>query len=65
MALNKLKLRPEECIYIGDHPVNDIEGAAKAGMETIWIKVNQPWREGLQAKPLYSIDKLNELLGIL
>lgn len=65
LALDGLHLRPEECIYIGDHPVNDIEGAAKIGMETIWIKVNQPWKDELMARPLYSIEELNELLELL
>ncbi|WP_110933237.1 HAD family hydrolase [Paenibacillus bouchesdurhonensis] len=39
MAIEELQLKPEECVYIGDHPINDIEGAARIGMETIWIKV--------------------------
>lgn len=64
MAIDKLKLRPNECIYIGDHPVNDMEGSYLAGMNTIWIKVNHPWKDGLQAEPLYTIEKLEELLKI-
>lgn len=50
-ALKKLEVRPDECIYIGDHPKNDIEGAGKVGMRTIWIKVNQPWNPDLSLKP--------------
>lgn len=65
MALKKLDLNSKECIYIGDHPINDIQGASKVGMETIWITVNQPWRENIEAKPLYQINKLSELLGLL
>jgi putative hydrolase of the HAD superfamily len=64
-ALKNLNLRPEECIYIGDHPINDIDGADKAGMKTIWIKVNQPWREELTVKPLKAITKLSELFGLV
>jgi putative hydrolase of the HAD superfamily len=65
MALERLQLKPEECIYVGDHPVNDIAGAAKIGMGTIWMKVNQPWRDEIEAKPLHSIDRLSELLELL
>ncbi|SEO94049.1 HAD family hydrolase [Paenibacillus sp. OV219] len=65
LATSKLGLRAEECLYIGDHPVNDIEGASKAGMATIWIKVNQPWRDELEAKPLHTIEQLNELLRLI
>jgi putative hydrolase of the HAD superfamily len=65
MACEQLELKPEHCIYIGDHPANDIEGAAKVGMETIWMKVNQPWKEGIIAKPLHVIDKLNTLFELI
>lgn len=65
MALERLQLSPEQCVYIGDHPVNDVEGAAAIGMNTIWIKVNQPWREHVKVKPLHTITKLDELLTIL
>lgn len=65
MALSKLELSPEQCIYIGDHPVNDIEGASKIGMETIWLRVNQQWREGIEAKPKYSIDRLSALFDLI
>ncbi|QMV40043.1 HAD family hydrolase [Cohnella cholangitidis] len=65
MALEKLQLKPDECIYIGDHPTNDIEGAAKIGMETIWVRVNHPWKEDIVAKPLHTIDKISELLELL
>jgi putative hydrolase of the HAD superfamily len=65
MALVQLQLKAEQCIYIGDHPVNDIEGAAKVGMETIWMKVNQPWKDGIIAKPLHQIDRLSTLFELI
>lgn len=65
LALERLELSPKQCIYIGDHPVNDVEGAAATGMNTIWIKVNQPWREHIKAKPLHTITQLDELLTLL
>ncbi|WP_219836785.1 HAD family hydrolase [Paenibacillus sp. R14(2021)] len=65
LAADGLGVRPEECLFIGDHPVNDIEGAARCGMATIWVQANQPWRDGLEAKPLHAIKRLNELLTLL
>jgi putative hydrolase of the HAD superfamily len=65
MALRKLGLRPDECIFIGDHPLNDIEGAANIGMQTIWMKVNQPWKDNLKAKPLHIIERLSELFELI
>lgn len=32
-ALSKVGFHPNECIYIGDHPVNDMQGAISAGLE--------------------------------
>jgi putative hydrolase of the HAD superfamily len=65
MAFEKLDLKPEQCIYIGDHPINDIEGAARAGMNTIWMKVNQPWKDGVKAHPLHQIEKLRSLFVLI
>lgn len=65
MALNKLHILPEECLFIGDHPVNDVEGAVKAGIPAIWMKVNQPWTDHISAKPLHAIQHLSELLELL
>lgn len=65
MAIEALRVSPEQCIYVGDHPVNDIQGAAGIGMEAIWLKGNQPWREELTAKPLFVIQQLDELLELL
>ncbi|MBW5446219.1 HAD-IA family hydrolase [Cohnella sp. CFH 77786] len=65
MALERLSLHAEACLYIGDHPANDIEGACKAGMQTIWMQVNQPWRDGLKAKPIHTIRNLAELLPLV
>ncbi|MBB6695081.1 HAD family hydrolase [Cohnella xylanilytica] len=35
-ALHRLGVSPEEAVFVGDHPENDIDGAAKAGLRTIW-----------------------------
>lgn len=65
LALNHFGLSPEQCIYIGDHPTNDVEGAANVGMNTIWMKVNQAWQDSITARPLHSITHLRELLPLL
>jgi putative hydrolase of the HAD superfamily len=65
LALKHLDLKAEDCIYIGDHPVNDVDGAHQAGMKTIWMKVNQPWRDELTVQPLKTITKLSDLFGYI
>lgn len=65
LAASRLQLRPDQCLFVGDHPANDIAGAAGAGMETIWMRVNQPWPDGLRASPRHTIRALSELLELL
>lgn len=38
---DRVGLAPEECVYVGDHPVNDIQGALAAGMKA--IRMNFGW----------------------
>ncbi|MGE7809033.1 HAD family hydrolase [Lysinibacillus capsici] len=40
-AIEKLNVLPHECVFIGDHPVNDVEGAQHVGMKGIWKKDKQ------------------------
>lgn len=65
LALERLGVSADECVYVGDHPKNDIEGAGKAGLRTIWMEVNQPWREEIAVLPGHRIKQLSELGGIL
>lgn len=65
VALERLNVKPEECLFIGDHPINDVEGAHTLGMHTIWMRVNQPWCEANKAKPLHTINQIGELLHLM
>jgi putative hydrolase of the HAD superfamily len=40
-ALEKLGVKAEESVYIGDHPVNDVQAARNVGMKAIWKKDDQ------------------------
>ncbi|MGG3562983.1 HAD-IA family hydrolase [Neobacillus rhizosphaerae] len=41
-ALNSLGVQPNESIYIGDHPDNDIRAARSIGMLSVW-KIDAQW----------------------
>lgn len=56
-ALKALDVRPEEAVYVGDHPRNDVEAADAVGMITVWKK--DPHFETAAAD--YIIENLNEL----
>ncbi len=43
-SAEKLGLKPEECCYVGDHPINDIQGALDAGMMA--IRMDYGWFKG-------------------
>lgn len=61
-ALKKLEVNASEAVYVGDHPVNDIQGARKAGMKTVW-KRDEYWQEPVEAEAV--IDHIPDLLAIL
>ncbi len=65
LALDRLGVSAEQTLFIGDHPVNDIWGAGKAGMNSIWLKRKHPWDNKLDVQPWKTINELVELRNIL
>ncbi|MEH7460599.1 HAD family hydrolase [Bacillus thuringiensis] len=58
-ALERLGVKPEESIYIGDHPENDVIGARNVGMHAMWKKdifLGRPFADE------HVIEDLQELL---
>ena len=53
----KLGFLPEEIVYVGDNPVNDIFGARSAGWKTIWIKSTGYWD--------YSVERADGEVGFV
>ncbi len=35
-ALDRAGIAPGEALYVGDHPINDVDAAKEAGMVTVW-----------------------------
>lgn len=61
---NKLGCTLEESAYVGDNPINDVDGPRKAGMTPIWIRSVGTWIDGVAPAP-YFIDRLGELPELL
>jgi len=66
IALKKLKLRPDEVIFVGDNPNRDIKGAKRLGIVTVLAKYGK-WSKPTDTslRPDYEIDDVSELLKIL
>lgn len=60
----QLGCRIEECVYVGDHPINDVDGARKAGMKAIWFKSVGIWLGGVKEAE-YAVDELSEIPALL
>ena len=61
-AAKKLGINVNECVFVGDKPFADIEGAKKARMKTILV-YRRDW--GYEIEADYTIQSLCELCDIL
>ncbi len=63
LAVSYLELKPEEILFVGDSPVQDISGAQNVGMTAAWINRNgKQLPEGIH--PQYEVRVLTDLLEI-
>ena len=37
MALDAMGVSPAQSVHVGDHVINDVVGAKRTGMKTVWI----------------------------
>ena len=63
VAFKKLKVKPQECLMVGDRPERDIEGAKKVGMLTCFAKYGNPIAKVSDAD--YEINDIKELVEIV
>jgi len=62
LAAERLGVRPEECVFVGDKPFTDIDGGRAAGMKTVLLK-RRDW--GVRERADYTIKSLAELRDLL
>jgi putative hydrolase of the HAD superfamily len=62
-ALAALGVAPEQAVFVGDSPREDIRGAQSAGMRAVWVR-SREFPQG-DVQPDATIDELPELLPIL
>lgn len=62
VALERLGLSPDECVHVGDDPVNDGEGAAAAGLRAILLDRHGEAEPGVQVRSLEEVPALLDQL---
>jgi len=60
-ALDQLACAGAEAWFVGDHPRNDVLGAAGVGMQPIWLTGVHPWPDGID-RPGHRIDRIEDVL---
>ena len=63
-AAQRLGVSPEQCVFVGDNPIADADGARRAGMLDVWIQRELPWPAELAA-PTHAIGSLVALPPVL
>jgi len=59
LILEQWQLQPQQLLYVGDDPINDIKGAANVGIKTAWISHKREWIHKI--KPDIILEKMLDL----
>ena len=62
-ALKELKVKPSECLMVGDRPERDIKGASSLGMKTCFAKYGNTNVKNVKSD--YLIEEISDLIGVL
>jgi 2-haloalkanoic acid dehalogenase type II len=63
--LRRLGAAPQECLYVGDRQLEDVQGPGGVGMVTAWINRSRSERDPQLTAPDYEINSLLEIPEIL
>ena len=61
----KIGIDPKEMMYVGDHPLNDVEGSRRVGYTPVWVKTTGTWFFDDIKKAPYEVDTVAELPELL
>jgi len=64
-ALTLAGVAPAQSLHVGDHPQEDVDGARKAGMKTIWAnQLDEHWPAELE-KPQFEMTQFHQLTDLI
>ena len=65
-ACDSVGILPEEAMYVGDHPIHDIDAANRSGMISVWHRREGKYLElAGETKPDYTVFNFWDLIEIL
>lgn len=64
LMAKKLDITPQNLVYVGDHPVNDVDASRRAGYIPVWVKTYE-WQFDNIPRCDYEIETIEGLLNIL
>ena len=62
---HKLGVPPEQVVHVGDHLVNDVLGAKRAGMKTVWIETYNEGRPEADVQADVTVPSLAEVASAI
>lgn len=62
VVLDRLKVLPEESVFVGDRVQDDVAGAQAAGMKAIWVQRGTNSSEIASIRPNATVSNLGEIL---
>jgi len=65
VAIERLKIKPEDVMMVSDSVSRDLIGARKLGMTTVLAKYGQVWKETEKGKADFEIDDISKILKIV
>lgn len=60
-----LDLAPEELVYVGDHPVFDVDASRRAGYTPVWVKTIPDWQFDSLERAKFEVDTVERLPEVL
>ncbi len=65
MMAEKMGMKPDEMLYIGDHPLNDIDGSRNSGFVPVWVKTTGTWIFPEIPKPELQVETVEEIPDLI
>lgn len=61
----QLEIPPQELMYVGDNPVNDVSGSRNAGYIPVWVKTTGHWCFDEVPRAEYEVETVEEMPALL